>query len=178
MYARSSLSQAQRDAAVALFEEGSGRAAVATQLGVSRDPVKALYDRWRVRGTGALVTKPDKETCAFEVKLDVVQRFLAGDRKVELAKEFGLSSPQLIGSWVRKYHGICRSQPAPPPTQSLPNSRGSSSSNRLSQAHCGPVLAVFLLAIDDGRYRPICRVPDRACMIHQTIERLVMHECL
>ena len=53
MYARSSLSQAQRVAAVALFEEGSGRDAVATQLGVSRDPVKALYDRWRVRGTGA-----------------------------------------------------------------------------------------------------------------------------
>lgn len=49
------------------------------------------------------MTNPDKETHAFEVKLDVVQRFLAGDTKVELAKEFGLSSPQLIGSWVRKY---------------------------------------------------------------------------
>ena len=103
MDARSSLSQDQRVAAVALFEEGSDRDAFATQLGVSRDPVNALYDRWRVRGTGALVTKPDKETYAFEVKLDVVQRFLAGDPKVELAQEFGLSSPQLIGSWVRKY---------------------------------------------------------------------------
>ncbi|MFI7166289.1 helix-turn-helix domain-containing protein [Rhodococcus erythropolis] len=101
VYARSSLSQAQRITAVALFEEGSGRDAIATQLGVSRDPVKALYER--VRGTGALVTKPDKETHAFEVKLDAVQRFLAGDTKVELAKEFGLFSPQLIGSWVRKY---------------------------------------------------------------------------
>ncbi|MCJ0904631.1 helix-turn-helix domain-containing protein [Rhodococcus sp. ARC_M6] len=103
MHARSSLSEKQRVTAVALFEEGAGTCAVATQLGTSVHPIRELYDRWRVRGRGALVTKPDKESFSFEFKLDVVRRFLAGETKVELAKEFVLSSPKLIERWARKY---------------------------------------------------------------------------
>jgi transposase-like protein len=37
------------------------------------------------------------------LKLEVVRRSLAGEANVELAREFGLSSPKLIETWVRKY---------------------------------------------------------------------------
>ncbi|WP_072754439.1 helix-turn-helix domain-containing protein [Rhodococcus maanshanensis] len=103
MSARSSLSEDQRVAAVALFEAGAGRRAVATKLDASRSAVDRLYDRWRVRGRGALVTKPGKRSFSFEFKLDVVQRFLAGETKVTLAREFDLSSPKLIETWARAY---------------------------------------------------------------------------
>lgn len=103
MYARSSLSDAQRVAAIALFEAEWGWDAAANRLGVPASPVHRLYDRWRVRGSGALVTKPTKRVFSFEFKLDAVQRFLAGERKVDLAHEFDLSSPKLIETWARRY---------------------------------------------------------------------------
>jgi transposase-like protein len=49
------------------------------------------------------VTKPTKRSFSFEFKLDVVQRFLAGETKVRLAQELDLSSPKLIETWARKY---------------------------------------------------------------------------
>jgi transposase-like protein len=103
MRAGSSLSEQQRGVAVALFEAGAGRRAVATQLGASPSAVKRLHDRWRVRGRAALVTKPTKRTFSFEFKLAVVQRFLAGETKGDLAHEFDLSSPKLIETWARTY---------------------------------------------------------------------------
>jgi transposase-like protein len=104
MRARSSLSEDQRVVAVALFEVGVGDRTVAARLGVGRPAVRRLYDRWRVRGRGALVAKPrDRRSFSFELKLDVVRRALAGEAKVDLAREFDLSSPKLIETWVRKY---------------------------------------------------------------------------
>ena len=104
MRARSSLSEDQRAMAVALFESGVADRAVAARLGVGRSPVKRLYARWRVRGTGALVVKRrDRHSYSFEIKLDVVRRVVAGESKVALAREYGLSSPKLIETWVRKY---------------------------------------------------------------------------
>ncbi|MFK4791861.1 helix-turn-helix domain-containing protein [Microbacterium sp. ZW T5_56] len=103
MHPRSSLSDDQRATAVALFEAGWGPESVATDLMVRLNPVRRLYDRWRVRGGGALVTKTTKQVFSFEVKLDVVQRFLAGETKSDLAREFSLSSPKLIETWARKY---------------------------------------------------------------------------
>ena len=103
MRGRSSLSEGRRSAALALFEAGWADSAVATRLGASRSAVGRLYDRWRVRGGGALVTKPTKRSFSFEFKLDVVRRFLAGEAKVALAQEFELSSPKLIETWARKY---------------------------------------------------------------------------
>lgn len=103
MHMGSSLSEDQRAAAVALFEAGWGYRSVTTELGVSGSAIENLYDRWRVRGRRALVTKPDKRSFSFEFKLGVVQRFLAGATKVELAREFDLSSPKLIETWARKY---------------------------------------------------------------------------
>lgn len=103
MRVSSSLSESQRAAAIGLFESEWAWGAVAKRLGVSANAVHRLYDRWRVRGGGALVTKPTKRVFSFEFKLDVVRRFLAGETKLDLAREFDLSSPKLIETWARKY---------------------------------------------------------------------------
>lgn len=99
----SSLSEEQRVAAVALFDAGHGAQSVATQLGIGGRAVGRLYDRWRIRGGGALVTKPTRRSFSFEVKRDIVLRFLAGETTRALAQEFDLSSPKLIEAWVRTY---------------------------------------------------------------------------
>jgi transposase len=103
MHPRSSLSDDERATAIALFDAGWGPDAAATRLESRLNPVRRLYDRWRVRGSGALVTKPTKRVFSFEVKLEIVQRFLAGEAKSDLAREFDLSSPKLIETWARKY---------------------------------------------------------------------------
>jgi transposase len=100
----SSLSERQRETAVALFEAGYGAKAVATRLGVSRTAVRRLHDRWRLRSTGALMMKPGRRSFAFEFKLGVVRRFVDGEATaIELAREHGLSSPKLVENWVRAY---------------------------------------------------------------------------
>ncbi|UEB75756.1 hypothetical protein [Corynebacterium diphtheriae] len=50
MHPRSKLSQAQRELAVDLFEEGYGSRAVANRLGVRREQVRHLEDRFRLHG--------------------------------------------------------------------------------------------------------------------------------
>ena len=103
MPANSSLSEAQRQSAVALFEAGWGARAVSTTLGVSRSAIGRLRDRWLVRGGTTLVAKPTKRVFSFEFKLGAVQRYLSGEARADLAKEFQLSSPQLIDKWTRQY---------------------------------------------------------------------------
>lgn len=103
MAERRSMSEAQRQAAVVLFEAGHGRAAVATRLGVSPHAVRMLQNRWRIWGAGALVTKPTNRSFSFELKREIVRRFLAGETKIALAQEYALSSPQLVAAWVRTY---------------------------------------------------------------------------
>lgn len=71
------------------------------RLGVSRDAVRAVHDRWRLRGQEALVTRTAKRSYTFEEKLVLVQRVLAGETKVAVAQEAGLSSPNLLAKWVR-----------------------------------------------------------------------------
>lgn len=68
MRSDSSLLEEQRAAAVALFAVGHGRDAVASQLGVGQRAVGRLYDRWRIRGGGALVTKPTRRSFSFAFK--------------------------------------------------------------------------------------------------------------
>lgn len=103
MYSMSSLTDVDRVAAVALFADGYGSEAVASLLGVSKKSVAHLYDKWRVRGSGALVVKPTRRMFSFEAKLAVVQRFLAGESKIDIAREQDLSSVKLIEDWVRTY---------------------------------------------------------------------------
>ena len=104
MYPGSSLSEQQRESAVALFEAGYGEKVVATRLGVSRTAVRRLRDRWRLRSAGALMMKPGKRSFTFEFKREVVRRFVDGEASaMELAREHDLSSPKLVENWVRVY---------------------------------------------------------------------------
>ncbi|CAE50487.1 Hypothetical protein DIP1956 [Corynebacterium diphtheriae] len=50
-----------------------------------------------------LVENPTKQHYSFEVRKQVVDRFNAGQSKMDLAREFGLSSDQLVSSWVRAW---------------------------------------------------------------------------
>ena len=117
MGTRGSMSDEQRRAAVALFASGHGRDAVATQLEVSPHAVRALQNRWRIWGDEAVGRKP-KQTQAypFEVKLAIVERVLAGETKLALAQEYGLSSPQLVAAWVRRYRAEGADGLRPKPT--------------------------------------------------------------
>ena len=127
----SSLSEVQREAAVAWFEKGVGYRSTARLLGGSLAPVKALHLRWRIHGQGVLVTKPTK-SYSFEFKLALVERFLAGETAPDLAVEAGLSSRELLQKWVRAYRqegaeglrpkpkGRPRKSAAPPPPAELP----------------------------------------------------------
>lgn len=47
--------------------------------------------------------KSTKQQYSFELKKKVVDRFNAGESKMELASEFGLSSDQLVTGWVRAW---------------------------------------------------------------------------
>lgn len=103
MGGRRALSDEQRQVAVALFEGGLGRGAVAARLEVSAHAVRDLYDRWQLSGRGALMPKSTKRVFSFEEKRTIVQRFLAGETKVALAQEYALSSPKLIQRWAQRY---------------------------------------------------------------------------
>lgn len=103
MHARSLLTPSQRGLAVTLFEQGHGYRSVAAQLHVSSSGIEKLYDRWRIYGRFCLVEKRTKRQYPFEVKKEVVTRFLEGETRSALAREFQLSSPVLISSWVRHY---------------------------------------------------------------------------
>jgi transposase len=89
---------------VRLFDQGWAYRSVATQLGVSPWAVRMLYRRWSVHGAGALVERRTRAKHSFELKLAVVQKHLSGEGSCgELAREFDLSSDQLVRSWVRAY---------------------------------------------------------------------------
>lgn len=103
MSKRRVLSEQQRRAAVTFFETGYGRDAVARRLGVSPHAIRDLHDRWRIRGGDALMPRSTRRVVSFEVKREIVRRFLAGEPKMALAQEFALSSPKIIATWARTY---------------------------------------------------------------------------
>lgn len=49
------------------------------------------------------MTKPTKRVYTFEVKLALVERFIAGETFLNLSTEAGLSSPALLEKWVRDF---------------------------------------------------------------------------
>lgn len=125
MRASSTLTPSQRQTAVALFEQGRSDRSVATSLGVSRWPIRRLYQRWRIHGPGALVAKQAKKSYSFEFKVEAVRRALAGEPKAELTKELELSSPKLLETWVRTYRdqgaqGLRPKQRGRPPRTAAP----------------------------------------------------------
>ena len=113
MRARSSLSEQQREKLVECFEQGMGSQAAAKVVGVSRDVTRKLYRRFQLHGRLCLVEKPIKQQYSFEVKKEVVQRYLAGETKMDLAREFGLSSDQLVTSWSWEWRGDEALKPKP-----------------------------------------------------------------
>jgi transposase-like protein len=103
MFGRSPLSEDQREAAVAWFEKGIADAATARVMGVAQSPVRELYLRWRIHGRGALVARRTKQVYPFELKLALVERFIAGEKAQDLAAEAGLSSSGLLKNWAAAY---------------------------------------------------------------------------
>ena len=103
MRARSSLSEYQREQLVECFEQGMGYEAAANALGVSKYAVRTLYRRFQLHGRLCLVEKPTKQQYSFDIKKEVVQRHLAGETAMDLAREFGLSSDQLVKGWSWKW---------------------------------------------------------------------------
>ena len=103
MRARSSLGEHQREQLVELFEQGMGYRAAANALGVSKDAARMLYRRFTLHGRLCLVEKPTKQQYSFDIKKAVVQRHLDGETAMDLAREFGLSSDQLVKGWSWKW---------------------------------------------------------------------------
>lgn len=103
MRVESTLSQYQRGQLVELFEQGYGYAATSSRLKLDSGPVKSFYNRWRLHGRLCLMNKPTKTQYSFETKKEIVERFLAGERAMDLAAEFHLSSKNLIRTWVRNW---------------------------------------------------------------------------
>ncbi|WP_425529437.1 IS3 family transposase [Corynebacterium propinquum] len=130
MRARRSLSESQREQLVDLFEQGLGYRAAAHRLGVGLYPVKRFERRFKLHGRLCLVDKPTKQHFSFEIKKEVVDRFIGGESKMELARKFGLSSDQLVSYWVRAWHagGDQALQPKP-----KGRAKGSASSKPLTE---------------------------------------------
>ncbi len=100
MNTRSSLSEQQRRLLVDLFEQGFGYQAAVTQLGVKSVPARALFRRWKLHGRICLLRQPRNQSYSFEVKKEVVERFLAGETRMDLAQEYALSSQEMVKRWV------------------------------------------------------------------------------
>ncbi len=128
MHPSSSLSEAQRGAAVALFEQGRGFSATARYLGVSRGPVREIHRRWVLHGRKVLVAKPTKTQYSFEFKLEVVRKVIdEGATAQQVAQEYGLSSASLVQTWVRAYRRLGEEGLKPKPKGRQPQDAGSSS---------------------------------------------------
>lgn len=111
----SRLTAEQRVQVVAMFEQGDGFKSVARVLDLPRRPVRSLWDRWRLVGQAAVVTKKTHRRYDADLKREVVERFLAGESKMSLAAEFELSSPRIVRKWAAIYreHGPAGLDPKP-----------------------------------------------------------------
>lgn len=99
MYSKSTLSYPDAVSAVELFEQGFTAKSVALSLDLAGAPVQMLYQRWQLRGLGALVTR-DRKQYDFEIKLAIVRRHVEGESGRALAEEFGLPSPGTVANWA------------------------------------------------------------------------------
>ena len=130
MRVRSSLSEQQREQLVEMFEQGLGARSASRKLGVSRHAARLLESRFRLHGRLCLVEKPTKQQFPFEVKKEVVDRFNAGESRLELAREFRLSSDQLVKAWARAWRAGGDEALRPKPKG---RPKGSSSSKPLTE---------------------------------------------
>lgn len=103
MHSRSTLTEQQREELITLFEAGMGSRAAAVRLNVSRGPARRLERRWRLHGRLCLMGKSSRPSYPFEIKKEIVSRFLAGETTMDLAAEYGLSSDNQARTWVRQW---------------------------------------------------------------------------
>jgi len=120
MYSKSTLSHSDAVSAVELFEQGFTAKSVAMSLDLAGSPVQMLYQRWQIRGSGALVTR-DRKQYDFEIKLEVVRRHVRGESGRALAEEYGLPSPSSVAAWTGIYRrdgedGLLPKRRGRPPT--------------------------------------------------------------
>ncbi|OIR41064.1 transposase [Corynebacterium sp. NML140438] len=99
----SKLTEEQREQAVQLFEQGMGSYITARSLGVSQSAIQSLYNRFLLRGRLCLVEKRNYPKYTYELRKEVVDRFNAGASRMELAREYGLASDEVVKVWVRKW---------------------------------------------------------------------------
>ena len=85
-----------------MFEQGFTAKSVAISLDLARSPVQMLYQRWQLRGSGALVTR-DRRQYGFETKLEIVRRHVKGESGRALCEEYGLPSPSTVANWTSIY---------------------------------------------------------------------------
>lgn len=102
MYSGSTLSHSNAVSAVELFEQGLTAKSVALALDLAPNPVQMLYERWQIRGAGALMTRVRKQY-EVETKLEIVRRHLQGVSGRVLAKEYDLPSPGTVTNWAKIY---------------------------------------------------------------------------
>lgn len=102
MYMRSTLTLEQASAVVELFENGFTARSVSLELGLARNSVQMLYERWQVRGPNVLATR-ERVLHSLDTKLAVVRRHLAGETGRSLAQEFDLPSPGTVSNWAKIY---------------------------------------------------------------------------
>lgn len=109
------ITRAQSEAAIDLFEAGIGYVAAASRLDAPEGSLKNLHDRWLVRGRRILTDPRTRAERAPELKIEVARRYLAGEDKVDLAREHGLLSTAPVRSWARAYRreGEKAFQPGP-----------------------------------------------------------------
>lgn len=103
MHTRSTLTQAQREQLVNLFEQGMGAKKAARFMNLAFLPCETLYKRWLVRGRMCLMHKTTKPSYSFEFKKEIVQRYIAGETGQALAIEYNLSSSKVLQTWARKW---------------------------------------------------------------------------
>lgn len=102
MYSKSTLSYPDAVSAIDQFEQGFTAKSVAVALDLAQAPVQMLYQRWQLRGSGALVTR-DRKQYDFDTKLQIVLRHTKGESGRALAEEFDLPSPSTVTTWTNKY---------------------------------------------------------------------------
>ena len=102
MYRNGALSHADAAAAIELFEEGFTARSAALALDLSGNPAQMLYQRWQLRGSGALMTR-ERRQYDFETKLAIVLRHLKGESGRSLSQEYDLPSPTTVTKWAVIY---------------------------------------------------------------------------
>lgn len=81
---------------VGVFRTGHGEPSGCEGSRVSRDATRTLYRWFQLNGRLCLVQKQTKQQYSLETKKKFAERHLAGETKMDLAREFGLSSDRLV----------------------------------------------------------------------------------